>query len=269
MISSQHMRKLNFLHNSTMENIDKFQELTRILDATLWEVNPSGGPSGQNALNLVKYLLDFPGMSEYLPANFAEFAKSEIESAGQKSNVRAQIKNIWMFPKFAYEPWTRLDIPDKLLGEVHDIMTTPYKLKIVDSKVYAASCGRPDIINKAYAKLKEYMEPNVVPNIEVNHITIVNSNIVHDCGEDKVRKFVKRFKKDNHFARNMRFAYGNIKSTTSKDWARFSKCYVIEVDSADLWQFVTNFNAEFGTKINPSFHITFSILPRSLFSAQV
>ena len=151
-----------------------------------------------------------------------------------------------------------LEIPELVLKEAHRILSeTRYKFGIVDSKVYAIA--DTNVHSAVCGELKSYMETNIFPNTETHHITIVNSNIVHDCGEENVKVFVQKYEKE------FDVKYGRIKSTISKDWAHFSKCYVVEIISDSLEGFVSNFNEVFGTKINPSFHVTFAILPRSLF----
>ena len=55
---------------ANIANIEKIQELMRILDATLSEVNPDGLFNGFNAMNIIRFLCQFPNMSVYAGKDF-------------------------------------------------------------------------------------------------------------------------------------------------------------------------------------------------------
>ena len=189
---------------------------------------------------------------------FQELITSELEKAKDKINVREHVKRVWMYPKFSYDPWTPLDLPDGVLDEVRrPLSNIQFKLQMIDGKVYAAPST--NLCTLIYDRLDAILEKDIVPNIESSHITIVNSNIVYDCGVDNVKEFMDQY--TNEFE----VTYGKIKSTTSRDWAIFSKCYIIEISSDELTKFVEDFNVKFKKTINPNLHITFAIKPRDLF----
>jgi len=128
---------------------------------------------------------------------------------------------------------------------------------MIDGKVYLCPTtgSFSDLI---YNQTKNLFDECIVPNTEASHVTVINSNIVYDIGVEKVTEFVSENPKE--FCLN----FGNIKSTTSNDWSVFSKCYVIEISSEYLSNFITEFNNRFKKSIKPSPHITFAIKLRKL-----
>jgi len=90
-------------------NIEQIQELTRILDATLSIVNHQGLPTGQNAKRIIEFIAKFPGMETFVGENFSELMETELKNSEIKENVREHIKKIWMYPKYEYDPWTKVE----------------------------------------------------------------------------------------------------------------------------------------------------------------
>lgn len=86
------------------------------------------------------------------------------------------------------------------------------------------------------------------------HVSIVNSNVVHDVGIDRITSFLLKYSDDFYVQ------FSNILFTVSKDFSEFSDCYVIEINS----DHVKIFNKEFGTNVNPFLHVTFASRMRSL-----
>jgi hypothetical protein len=242
-----------------MDNITKIQELTRIMDATLASVNPSGLSTGQNAMEIIKFISQFPGMNNYVDVDFSDLMDTEIKKSTGKNNVREHVKKIWMYPKYAYDPWSLLELDSKILSDIHQKLSDiKFKFKITDGKVYLCPVNGESFSDMVYNQTKPYLENDIIPNIESSHVTVINSNIVYDCEINNVVQFIENY--SDEFS----LEFDKIKSTTSNDWSVFSKCYVIEVKSDYLTNFISNFNQQFGKSIKPSPHITFAIKPRKM-----
>ena len=166
-----------------------------------------------------------------------------------------------MYPTQSYQAWR----PIIITNEIQEIINKSAKnhkfmINIVEGKVYGS--GNKDFIDMVYDSVKP-INKNLVKNYETCHITLVNSNIVHDIGLEKIQKFIDEFteKKGKYFELEI----GNFKETFSADWSRFSNCQVVEIKCKYIDDFLTQFNIRFDTKLKPSPHITFAIEPRDLF----
>lgn len=246
-----------------MNNTKKFQELCRIIDATLFNINNDNstshtGHTGHNMINIMNFLLNFDGMNKFLDKDFYSHAKNIIDNTDlTQKNVRKNVKDILMYPTFSYSPW--------ISHNLNINMTADFRLELVHGKVYAVCCNT-NITKTIFEKVKSInseLMHGLVPNIETSHITIVNSDVVASICNNNQHKF-------NDFIStyiNIQFSTNLtcIKSTISNDWSVFSKCFVITISSKDLDDFLTDFNSAFEKNIKKSFHMTFAIKPRSLF----
>lgn len=237
----------------------KIQELIRTIDATLGDVNPSGLPTGQNCLSIIKFISSFENFDKFVTPGFKQVISDEINKSSGKQNVREHVKTILMFPRNSYLPWLELkvnaDIIDDIKNSTKDIK---FKLEIVEGKVYGLCISDKKITQIVFDKVN-HMIPELRLNSETAHITIVNSNIVADIGQDKVNSFLKTFNEEFTVNTN------KIKSTFSEDWSRFGECYVIELDCPYIDNFIVHFNKEFNKTVKITKHTTFAIKPRSLF----
>jgi len=242
------------------QNIFKFQELVRIIDATLGEVNPSGLPTGQNSLSIIKFISSFNGMDQFLPSDFRDKIKEELNKTNEKENVREHVKKILTYPKTGYSPWTEQEFDQDLLDQIKlKCENVKFKIQLVEGKVYGLCISPGDKVNDiVFNELKDKLLKGLRLNFETSHITIVNSNVVADIGIDKVISFIKNF--DQEFC----VETGKIKSTFSEDWSRFSECYVVELECEYIDNFIEKFNKEFNKTIKITKHSTFAIKPRSL-----
>lgn len=241
-----------------MNSIFHIQELIRVLDATFSEINPEGLATGKNAMSIIEFISSVPNLEQFVGTDFMNHIQSECEKAKEQQNVREQVKKILMYPKFSYDPWIPIEIDSIALENIHQKLSRiQFKFSVFDGKVYLiASTSINDLI---FECTKDVLPNYVVSNSAASHVTIVNSNIVQDCGLEKVVEFVGNYQDE------FSMEFGNIKSTTSNDWSVFSECYVIEVKSHAMMKMIENFNQIFGKTIKPSPHITFAIRPRSLF----
>ena len=238
--------------------MEKFQEFLRVVDATLFNFDEENGQNGQNAFCFVKMISEMPKFEETLGIENANYVKEQIEIAGKKTgNVREQIKKIWMYPNMEYPPWDNVNyiIP-------RPFPSFDFEIELVNGKVFAVCKSFPNLTDVVFA---EFMAHDVLTkdyqkNSETCHITLVNSNVVADIGIKEVQKFL-----DSYSEKNFSTTPGKIKSTTSKDWARFSKCYVVEITSEECRHFIEAFNIHFKKELKiPTTHVTFAIKPRDL-----
>lgn len=105
-------------------------------------------------------------------------------------------------------------------------------------------CAKDTFFQKIYNFLSDSDDfKNVTPNIESCHITIINSNIVAEIGENDVKEILTNFKQD------FLIETGKIKSTFSEDYSFFSTCYVVEIQSLYINEFLNTFNLHFQTSL--------------------
>ena len=242
----------------TSSNDFKFQELARILDATLGGINPEGLVTGQNALKILEFLSNFDCMDHFVSTEFMQHIKKEIAASESKINVREQVKKILVYPRVGYAPWNEFHVNDEDLSVIkQQTKDIKFKIALVEGKVYA-QCLSPITINDViFDFMKSKLGPEFVKNVETSHVTLVNSNVVADIGIDKVQDFI------NQWQESFSLETGKIKSTFSEDWSRFSECFVVEIFCNYLTQFIQAFSSL--KKINPTLHMTFAIKPRDLF----
>lgn len=228
----------------------KFQELARILDATLAEVNPEGLPNGQNAFRIIRFLREFPGMVDVLSPEFIKHIDQQLGYA----NVRREVKSIYTYPESGYAPWSIVLTETEKLSKANSIIEKKiFTPSIVKGKVYLIS---DNVVDELFQLFKH---DSFVKNPENSHITLVNSDVVARIGEDVVKQYI------NDTKPIFKLSSGLVKSTYSRDWPVFSECRVLEVGSKELSEWIIKFNLHFKTSITPSTHITFAVIPRSLF----
>lgn len=292
--TNQYMDKSN-----TEKSIHDFQELVRILDATLYKVDSKSMLTGHNTLDTIIHFIDYPGMKEKVGDHFYNFIleqhdatlkgfyNKETSSYIKNPNVREQVKKILMYPTTSYEPMLKVNVPDTQLELIKkELKKFRFSLRIFDRKVYAMHVEnsyvdsdkqfhndyRMLIMSKLGDQIKDHCksvgddESKLIPNPEPQHITIINSNVVTDCDFNEVSNFVDEFTTQIYPAFNVEF--GDIKTTISNDWSLFSRCYVITIKSNYIDKFVQQFNEKFKDKlkkpINPALHTTFAIVPRTI-----
>ena len=237
----------------------KIQELIRVIDATLGDVNPKGLQTGQNALSIIKFLSSFPGLDGFVTTNFLAEIENQVQLSATKENVRENVSKVLMFPRNAYLPWIDYPCDKELMTEIQQkVSEITFKIRIVEGKVYGLCQSKQTLNQIVFAHLKDNLPSNLKENNETCHVTIINSNIVSDVGLEKVESFIQSF--DTEFCINT----GEIKSTFSEDWSRFSECYVVEITCPYIDSFLNSFNETFGKNIKIAKHITFAIKPRSL-----
>jgi hypothetical protein len=148
-----------------------------------------------------------------------------------------------------------------------------FDLQIIDGKIFAVPCPSDLMLNmeivngnvevslseeKCSIDIFNILKPVIdnhhmsnpiincnlpIKNPEKQHLTIINSNVVYDCGLDQVESFLKDHKSKNNSYFYVEF--NGVKSTISNDWSLFSRCYVVGIKSTYIDDFVEKFNSHF------------------------
>lgn len=256
--------------------IKGFQELVRVVDATVHGIDPQGVVTGIGTMQTIQGLMQRDGIKESLGKDFCDFIAQQYNESLQpdtnkfKPNVREYVKKILVYPSTVYQPWTEISItPDERQHLDAIASKLIFQLKIIDGKVYAVPVPGNNAIDYRVQILNllkhNIHSENVIANPEPQHITVINSNIVVDCGLENVTNFVTKFNETKYSMIHVTF--NKIKTTVSEDWSLFSQCYVVGIDSLELIEFIKQFNETFkdaSKPICPSTHTTFAVLPRSL-----
>lgn len=235
------------------DNVYQFQELVRIIDATLANVNREGLANGQNAMKVITFLSSFEGMDKFLPEGYQEYIREQTMAATGKGNARGEVKNMLMYPELKYSPWTDVEFDTSDI----DVSSVQFKIQLVDGKVYAKCVSVSTVSDLLYQRFVKDNDNNLSPNSEPCHITLVNSNVVYDLGQEKVQAFL-----NDNFQDQFTVKLGHVKTTFSRDYSLFGSCYVVEVHSPILKDFIDKFSTF--KVIKPTTHITFAIQPRDL-----
>lgn len=264
-----------------LSSIKGFQELVRIVDATLHKIDPQGVVTGIGTMQTIQGILERNGLKESLGKDFCDFITQQYNDSLQpdtndfKPNVREYVKKILFYPNTAYSPWEEIAI--NYPGDRNRLdaiaSTLKFQLRLVDGKIYAmpvpgnnAIDYRIQILNLLKPHLTVQASSGIIVNPEPQHITVINSNIVSDCGLEDVTNFVTKFNETVYPV--IHITFDKIKTTVSEDWSLFSRCYVVGIDSPELNNFIEQFNETFKEMLKKplavSTHTTFAVLPRSL-----
>lgn len=236
---------------------EKIQELIRVVDATLQNVSHDGLVTGQTGIKFVKFLLSVDNIEQFVGEEFHQHLQQQVLASENKNNQRAELKKVLMYPKFAYDPWIPLTIDQNKLRNVHQFLNTiPFKLNIIDGKIYAVPTHIPNLVQHIFDSLKEAIHPQYKVNT-LSQVTLVNSDVIASI--NGVYEFL------NNYQDEFTLTFGQLKSTTSNDWCVFSSCLVIEISSDYIQQFLHDFNKKYDKALKPSTHFTFAVVPRSLF----
>jgi hypothetical protein len=236
---------------------DKIQELIRIVDATLQNVSNTGLTTGQTGMKFINFLLSVDGMKEFVGNEFYEHMTTKSLDVKDGSNQRGELKSILMYPNPKYDPWVPVNIDSEKLNVImSDLNSIEFNLKVVDGKIYAVPSSNINLSEYVYIVLQNNIPKEFKPNV-TSHVTIINSDVVAKFQD--IPEFTEGFNQ------SFTLKFGNIKTTTSKDWSVFSDCMVIEIQSEFIKNFLIAFNDKYQTSLKPSTHITFAIVPRSLF----
>ena len=102
--------QLSYQKMEQAKQVERIQELMRVLDATLATVNPQGLVDGKNAMSFINFISQVPNMESFVGKDFMSLINNQLESSANKENAREHVKKIWTYPKHAYEPWINAEI---------------------------------------------------------------------------------------------------------------------------------------------------------------
>ena len=130
-------------------------------------------------------------------------------------------------------------------------------LQLVNGKIY---CVVKDLF-KTCGVMSSFDDicTSLVPNIESEHITVVNSDVLCKLDQKKVESLLNEWT-----SKVINIRVTGLQHTVSMDWARFSVCVVAKVESPHLEEFLKQWNSVFDTHIKPHPHITIAVLPRTI-----
>lgn len=249
-----------------MTNDFRIQELARVIDATLGNVNPGGLATGQNAHAVLRFLRDFPNMERFVSGEFYQLMRAELDVARAEDatiNVRAAVKRCMTYPRKGYAPWNIVACTEEQCTTMRRAAEgAVFRIEIVDGKVYAVCKSQPTLTRRLYDAAIDTRDSRMECNDEACHITLVNSDVVACAGEGAIRELIAANAPD---AFAIALPTGQIKTTFSEDWSRFSECAVVDVHSQVIDGFLAAFNERFGTSLRPAMHVTFAVTPRDLF----
>jgi len=243
----------------------QFQELVRLLDATLATINPSGLHTGHNALKIIDFLANFEGMDKFVSKNLYEII-CKASKHNHESNVRSFIKECLMYPK-TDNSWTSCGFKNFHLEQIHkELEDQWFQIKLVDDEVRAECKNKPNLSEVVFNMMRPYLTQDSVANEEnCCHIVLVDSKVVRECGKSKVIAFLKQ-QEQKPFRFNLPEQKSEaVKQTFLEDWSVFSNCLIINLESSECVNFLFEFNQNFHTSLNPSLHIIFAVQRRNLF----
>jgi hypothetical protein len=256
-------------------SIKGFQELVRIVDATVHAIDPEGVVTGIGTMQTIQGLLQRDGLKQRLGQDFCDFIEQQYNESQQpdthkfKPNVREYVKKILVYPNITpSSDWTDIAITSEEHQQL-DVIASKlrFQLKIIDEKVYAVPVPGNNAIDYRIQILnlfKHAIHPvHVIANPEPQHIAVIDdANIVKECGLENVTSFITKFNQTKDSI--IHIAFDKIKTTVSEDWSLSSRCYLVGINSLELTEFIKQFNETFKNMFKPSTHASFAVLPRSL-----
>jgi len=279
---------------NTKSPVWDFQEGLRVKESIDFSSNPERASRGWIALDSIREKMKCVMTKQRLPPTYVDFIEAKLASIyvdvdpeTKNPNVRRIVKDIWTWPMTGYLPWSFLSkendkkseeksITQKLIEianeALHGIWATP---KLVDGKIYLTLTGfRDKMFAIASSKGIDLatvipgLSRPLVPNLETEHITYMNSDVLSKlCGPIKPSDH-KELTELLTTASGMVLTAHSIMHTISLDWARFGVCLVVGIDlagSVPLQQFTKDLNTIFPSDkphTIPSPHITIAIDPR-------
>ena len=254
------------IRESTNNNDEFFQEICRVVDASLSVLYPENLCTGQNGLKVIREASTFFRLDNIqLSPEFDEVVKDVVRNTiieDETTNVRGPVKKVYMYPKYTFDPWVEHQLTEQLEQQVSETVSNfDFKLSLTDGKVYALTSNTEGktLTEKVFELVGGEVDMvGCKPNAETTHLTIINSDVVAKIGQDKVQTFL------DNYSTTFTVNFNGIKSTLSRDWPVFSQCYVLSLKAEYISTFVDKFNEQFELTKVPSIHLTFASKPRSV-----
>jgi hypothetical protein len=241
-------------------NDSKFQELIRLLDATLSDVNTEGSENGNNALSIVRFLSNFPGMSMYISEGFQKCISNEFRKSKNKANVKDNVNEILLYSND--EPDSEISpIPNEVIQNINDeIGKIKFRIQFVGQKIIAHSSS--NIIQMIYHKCKDYISKECIVNDVESYLVLVSEkdiiNVEQEYNELSIKNFCKKF------SEIITLKVKTIQSSFQKQLSCASDILTVEIESPSIDNFIEQFNVRFNKDVEMQKHCTFAVKMRSL-----
>ena len=195
--------------------------------------------------------------------DFLTFIRDKTKDVDEKThpNVRRIVKDVWTYPLKGYLPWNKISLEDEQTvifnanQILESIMAVP---SLVEGKIYLVLDGYRKELWKRCPGMGKMISGLLRPlqeNIETEHITLINSDVVASVPKDKLRDLLARWS-DTKFT----IKCTGVRHTISLDWARFGVCLVTTLECPKLEEFMNDWNKTFNSSIKISMpHITVAI----------
>jgi hypothetical protein len=258
----------------------KFQELIRILAATLRQVNPTGQSNGQNGIWLTSMLLRFPGMEGWISPALKEMCENLISTEGG-DNPRQELEKMYMHPIPQYLPWEKEQITFEQLDHANRQVEEHNRFEIrMEKGMVRANCTRdPDFMQNLHYSLrknKPYIG-GMLSNKEC-HITLLHPALLRKVelayNLEDVEKFIDSFARNLENGQFFSIRITDLVSSFSRNWERFGLFYAFVVQSDYIEKFLAEFESRFPIEgesfieKSQELHITICTYNRDLWSPE-
>lgn len=229
----------------------KFQELIRILAATLRQVNPTGQSNGQNGIWLTSTLLRFPGIEKWISPELKGICEKMAATSGG-DNPRQELEKMYMHPIPQYLPWEKEQIIFEELDHANRQIEEYNRFEIrMEKGMVRANCTMdPDFMHSLHYSLcknKPYIGGKL-SNKEC-HITLLHPALLRKVElayklED-VEEFIDSFARDPENGQFFSIRISDLVSSFSRNWERFGLFYAFVVQSDYIERFLEKFESRF------------------------
>lgn len=243
-----------------------FQEMMRTKSALEFNNPDNQQQPGRMGLQDIQTFAPMFELSKEFKAFIDDILKSTDTS---QKNLRGALKQIWTWPQTQYLPWNKYESKEVSMLSVANLMNeiqSLTKIELVGGKLYLNMTGfRNSIWSQIEKDVRAHLQsPCLQQNSEIEHVTLVNSDVISKLEAKKVDEFVE-------YAQTVWSASGKwspkeFRHTISLDWAPFSICVVLHIESTTLIQLMQEFDKRFGTviakKLESGLHTTLGVHSR-------
>jgi hypothetical protein len=267
----------------TQTNDFKFQELVRILAATLHRVNPSGQKNGFNGIWIANALIrEFPGICGWISRDLeAKFSDLGLYGANRLENPRKALEDFYMHPFPEYQPWEIVSVLPSSISRILCEIESKNRFAIsLDNGMIVVSCVRDpkftSLLYKGFERITA-MRPeaaNVTKSADKSHITLVPHGIMvsleKQYGSKAITDFVESYQDRTE---NFPVKITELVTNFSRNWERFSLFYAFHIESPQISNFLDEMekrfplesDLDFYAKKKENLHITIATQRRDLF----
>lgn len=237
-----------------------FQEEARRRTATTWNEQDKDGQLGWTAVRIVQTMLNEPNWRDQTTEEYRGVVEQELKTCKYPENVRGQVKRIWTWPLQGYLPWNDLPAAESkaVICACRKLMHDA-KFGLVNGKLYLRIPGFVEALWSTVdmkAVLPDLKAP-LRANVETSHITLVNSDVLAKCDRKILDNLLQKYE-----TVPVDLECTKVAHTVSLDWARFSICVTVHLQSSCLAQFISDFNSVCSANLRVPPFITVAIMPR-------